>query len=547
MSTTVTAPHTPSPTRSGQFTGTTQLLRLNLRRDRIRLGVWALAFLGLVYASVAAMEVAYPDQASLQARAMLLNNPAAIMMTGPLFGADNYTFGAMVANELALWTFLPAGIMGVLFMTRHTRAEEEAGRLEILRALPVGRYAAPAAAFLLVLLAAVLVGTAVFLALIATGLALPDSLAFGAATALIVLTFAVLTAALAQLTESARAATGLGLAAIILAAMVRGIGDVINAQGSWVSWLSPIAWAQQTRLYTDLRWWPLLLLVTATVMLAALAVSLAARRDLGSGLLPPRPGPATAAPRLLSPAGLALRLETPMFVWWTLGLFLFAIAFGSLASEVEDMISEMPTVTEYVAIDMDNLTLSFASVQLAMLTIGPVALMVSGILRLRTEEAAGRLAAVVQTGSSRPVLLGGWSLVIAMEAVLMQILLGFGLGAGVSLATGEVSWLPDMLFGSLAYLPALLFYGAAAAALFGVLPRAAALAWLLVGWSALVLFLGEILGLPDWARGLSPLWHIPNVPEASVTATPLLVLTILMAVLVTAGLLGFRRRDIAEG
>lgn len=296
-----TSPQTTGSFRGGHFTGTGHLLRLSLRRDRIRLPVWTLVFLILVYASVAAMEVAYPDQESLQARAMLLNNPAAIMMTGPLFGVDNYTFGAMVANELALWTFLPAGIMGVLFMTRHTRAEEESGRLEMLRALPVGRFAAPAAASLLVLIAAVLVGAAVSVALLIAGLAVPDSLAFGVATTLITLTFAALAAVAAQLTESSRAATGLGLAALILAAVVRGIGDVINMQGSWVSWLSPIAWAQQTRLYTDLRWWPLLLLAAAVVVLGAVAFTLAARRDLGGGLLPPRPGPAEATPRLLSP------------------------------------------------------------------------------------------------------------------------------------------------------------------------------------------------------------------------------------------------------
>lgn len=542
-----TSPQTTGSFRGGHFTGTGHLLRLSLRRDRIRLPVWTLVFLILVYASVAAMEVAYPDQESLQARAMLLNNPAAIMMTGPLFGVDNYTFGAMVANELALWTFLPAGIMGVLFMTRHTRAEEESGRLEMLRALPVGRFAAPAAASLLVLIAAVLVGAAVSVALLIAGLAVPDSLAFGVATTLITLTFAALAAVAAQLTESSRAATGLGLAALILAAVVRGIGDVINMQGSWVSWLSPIAWAQQTRLYTDLRWWPLLLLAAAVVVLGAVAFTLAARRDLGGGLLPPRPGPAEATPRLLSPAGLALRLETAMFLWWTLGLFLFAVAFGSLASEVEGMVSEMPTVTEYVDINLDDLTLSFASVQLAMLTIGPVALITSGILRLRSEESDGRLAAVLQSGSSRPSLLGRWSLVIGAEAVVMQVLLGFGLGSGIAIATAETSWITDMTLGSLAYLPALLLYGAMAAALFGLLPRLAGLAWLLVGWSALVLFLGEILNLPDWARGLSPMWHVPNVPEPELTGTPLVVLGVLTVLLAVAGLVGFRRRDITVG
>ena len=66
-----TSPQTTGYFRGGHFTGTGHLLRLSLRRDRIRLPVWTLVFLILVYASVAAMEVAYPDQESLQALSLI--------------------------------------------------------------------------------------------------------------------------------------------------------------------------------------------------------------------------------------------------------------------------------------------------------------------------------------------------------------------------------------------------------------------------------------------------------------------------------------------
>lgn len=533
--------------RPSHLTGLGHLLRLHLRRDRVRLVVWVLAFLVLVPASVAAMDAAYPDQASLQARAQLLDNPAAIMMTGPLFSVDNYTFGAMVANELSLWTILPAAIMGVLFTSRHTRAEEESGRLEMLRALPVGRYAAPAAAALLLLIAAALVGAAVAAGLVVTELAVDSSLAFGLATTLTTLVFGALTAVIAQTTESARATTGLGLAALALAFAIRGIGDVIDPQGSWLSWFSPLAWAQQTRLYTDLRWWPLLLSLAATVILTVVAVALSARRDLGASLRRPRPGRPHARAGLLSPAGLAFRLETPTIVWWTAGLFFFAVAFGMLASELEGMVAEMPTLTDFIEINVDDLTRSFGAVLLSMLAVGPVALATAGVLALRREESAGRIAGVLLTGSPRPRLLAGWWAVIAVEAFVMQVVLGFGLGLGMTVATGDGTWAGEMTIASLVYLPAVLLHGAVAVALFGLLPRWAPLAWVPVGWAAFVLFLGELLDLPDWARALSPLWHTPMVPDADVEPVPLLVLTALAVVLTLAGLVGFRRRDITEG
>src|SRR5690606_40840324 len=111
----------------------------------------------------------------------------------------------------------------------------------------------------------------------------------------------------AQLTERARAASGTAMAVLGAAFVVRGIGDVLEPTGSWLSWFSPIAWAQQTRLYVDLRWWPLALSAALTAGLLVVAVLLTQRRDLGAGLRPARPGPATAGTSLLSASGLARR------------------------------------------------------------------------------------------------------------------------------------------------------------------------------------------------------------------------------------------------
>ena len=97
---------TAAPTHRGQrravgpLTGLRSLLRLHLRLARRGILIWTLAVLVLVPASIYAMEDVYPDQAALDARATLLDNPSAVMMTGPFFAADHYTFWAMVANEL---------------------------------------------------------------------------------------------------------------------------------------------------------------------------------------------------------------------------------------------------------------------------------------------------------------------------------------------------------------------------------------------------------------------------------------------------------------
>src|SRR5690606_39131304 len=245
MTTTSTAPAATVPARAdgGELlTGTGGLLRLFLRVSRRQILIWALAFAALVAGSVATLEDTYPDAQALQARAALMDSPAAVMMTGPAFALDDYTFGAMLANELSLWVFLPAAIMSVLLVVRHTRGEEESGRLEMLRSLPVGRFAPALAAVLTVTVADLAAGAAVTGALVGTGMAVAGSVALGVATALIGLVFGAVAAVTAQLTEHARAASGMALGAVAVAFLVRGIGDVIETQGSWLSWLSPCAW-----------------------------------------------------------------------------------------------------------------------------------------------------------------------------------------------------------------------------------------------------------------------------------------------------------------
>lgn len=527
------------------LTGTRALIRLNLRLDRLRILIWALA-VGLgVWSSVLALQEAFPTEESLQARAALLGNPATIMMTGPAFALDDYTFGAAVANELSLYVVLAVAIMSVLLAVRHTRADEESGRLELLRAHPVGRFAPATASVVTVAVANLLVGAATTMGLLVAEMETQSSLAFGAATTATGLVFAALTTVFAQLTENARGVTGAGMAAVAIAYLVRGVGDVIDNQGSWLSWFSPFAWAQQTRLFVDLRWWPLLVALGVTVLLYALAMAFAQRRDLGAGLRPARRGPATAARALLSPAGVAQRLLRGGLVAWSIGAFFFAVAMGALATELDSFLAENPAFGDWVALGGTDLTTEFAGLILTYVLIAPLIVAVSGVLRLGAEEQSGRTEQVLASGVTRTTYLGGWITTVAAQTVVLTVLCGLGVGIGVGAATGDAALIGDLVVAAVVFLPALLLLGALAVALHGMLPRLTGIAWLAVVWVALVLFLGELLGLPGWAMDLSPFTHTPVLPGADPEAAPLLIMSGIAAALVVLGLVGFRRRDLA--
>lgn len=151
----------PRRGRGSGLTGAGTLVRFLLRRDRVRLLVWVLSAGLLTLYSVVALTGVYPDPASRQERASLMQSPAAIMLGGPGYGVDDYTIGAMVANELGLTVMVISAIMSVLLVVRHTRAEEEAGLAELVRSAVVGRHAQLTAALVVVVLADLAIGAVV--------------------------------------------------------------------------------------------------------------------------------------------------------------------------------------------------------------------------------------------------------------------------------------------------------------------------------------------------------------------------------------------------
>jgi ABC-2 type transport system permease protein len=149
--TTSTAPRT-SPGAPGReattVTGTWTLVRFMLRRDRIRIPAWVAGLTLGTLATLASFTQTYPTAAERQTIAATMDTPAAVAMTGVNHGAADYTYGAMLGHQMLYFTVILAGLMSVLLVVRHTRAEEATGRAELVRSNVVGRHAATTAALL---------------------------------------------------------------------------------------------------------------------------------------------------------------------------------------------------------------------------------------------------------------------------------------------------------------------------------------------------------------------------------------------------------------
>lgn len=529
------------------FTGTLTLLRLILRRDRLRIPIWLGAITLVMIGTAATFPGAYPTLETRQERAELIANPATALILGPGFGIEDYTFGAMLSNEMLGLMCVVVALMSMLLVVRHTRAEEESERLELVRASMVGRHASLSAALLVVV--AVNLTLAVILAAVLPAtleeLAFEGSLLFGAALAATGVVFASVAAVMVQLNTFARAATGFSGMVLAVAYVVRGFGDV---QENALSWLSPIGWAQQTAPYVLDRWWPLALSLLLSAALAALAYALSVRRDVGAGLLPPRPGPASASPALGHPLGLALRLQRGSLIGWTAGLTLFAFGTGTMVSDVAEMYETNPVAQDYLtAMGLDQSTaveatlalyVSFAALFAAIFTVGAVT-------KLRAEESAGHTENVQATAVSRQRWAGAFLGFSVLATTGIMALAGLSSGLGYAVSAGDASDIPRVLGAALAYTPALWVAAGVALAVYGLVPGMMVLAWTVPAVSLFMLMLGPLLGLPDWMYELSPFEHVPRLPVAELSLLPLVVMTAIATALTVGGLVGYRRRDLA--
>ncbi len=530
---------------SSAFTGTWPLVRLALRRDRVVLPVWAVALAGMAAASANATVPLYPTEASRVAAAAAVNGtPALVALYGPIF--DPTSIGALSMLKLGTIGATLMGVMAIVTTVRHTRAEEEAGRLELVGAAAVGRQAALAAAVVVSLGASAVVGVLTAAGMTAGGLDAVGSLAVGLAWFAVAACFTGVAAVTAQLATTSRAANGLAGAVLGLAFVLRAAGD---AQGSgtwrWLSWLSPIGWSQQVRPYAGDRWWAVLPSLVLLVLTLVVAYVLAVRRDMGAGLVADRPGPPRARPWLRSAAGATWRLERGPLAWWLAVFALLGFVVGLIASGVVSLL-DSPQAQEMITRlgGQTGLVDAFLSAELGIAAVVASVFGVQAAGRLNTEETSGRTESVLATATSRT----RWALAHTGLAVLgtTLLMLVVGLVAGVvhAVDTGDAADVARVLAGALVQLPAVWVVVGIVVAAHGLTTRLAAAGWVALGVFLALGEIGPLLNLDHRVIDISPFAHVPRLPGAGGSLVPLVWLLVLAVALVAAGVAELTRRDV---
>ena len=531
------------PTRhSSSFSGTLSILRLCLRRDRITLPLWVLLLsvpLATVY--VGSIEVVYPTEAArAEFAASIMASPAQRALYGQIYSDS---VGAVGIWKAGMFHLLVA-VAVILTVIRHTRADEETGRTELIDSTAIGRYASLTAALLMSFGASIATGAIGAAGLLSTDIPAAGSLAFGAALTGSGLVFTAVAAVAAQLSPSARFARGVAFAVLGTAFTLRAVGD---AGSGALSWVSPLGWSLQVRPYAGDRWWVLMLHLATTAGLTVVAYRLLAGRDVGGGLIAERAGPGTAGRGLRGVAGLTWRLDRGSVIVWTVGLCLYGVLIGSVAHGIGDELGDSTVARDIVARmgGTSAIEQAFLAVAFAMLGMVGAAFGVSLTLRLHQEEAAQRAETTLAGAVSRTRWLASHLVASLAGSAAAMLLAGVAAGLVYGIAADDVGGKLAVVVGTAAVqLPTVWLLSAVTLALFGLAPRITPVAWgVLVGFIALYL-IGSLAEFPQWLLDLEPFAHTPRVSGGDFTAVPLLWLLAIDVTLIILGASAFRRRDV---
>ncbi len=223
------------------FAGTTKLVRLILRLDRIKLTLWLVGLISLVGITPYSLRAVIDAEAETkgvsselvlaQQAELLETNGASIALQGPPDALD--TFGGRYAFEIGAFTLAIVALMNILLIGRHTRAEEESGRAELVRAAAVGPWSALAAVSIVAVATNFVLGFATSAVFIIDGQEVGRSILYGSSMTVCGLLFAAIALIWVQVFEYARAATGMSLAVLALAFALRAVGDVRKTGSRW--------------------------------------------------------------------------------------------------------------------------------------------------------------------------------------------------------------------------------------------------------------------------------------------------------------------------
>ena len=527
-----------------RFTNTGVLFRFALRRDRLFLPLWVVGVAAFAILCAPLFTQTAQSPLELAAYAETMRNPAMVALCGPLY-AEPYTYGVMYTQLMTVWIMILIGVMNIFLVARHTRKEEEDGKLEVLRSLPVGRVAVLSSVWAVTFLANFLIG-----ALCAAGLTLLgiESMTAGGCVLLgglffaVGLFFAAVAMLFSQMCATSRGMLGgcfLTLGGFYLLAAMG------NVSGGAAAYLSPFSIVFKALPFAGNRVWPVFVILAGTIVIAAVAMCLSTRRDLGAGLLPQRRGRAHAQASLSSPFGLAFRLTKGTAVAWVVIMLVLGAAYGAVFGDFEAFIGQNEMLQMILATgEGEDAIVSFMTYITLIMSLVAAIPVINCVLKLRAEEKKNRLEPIYARSVSKAGQFLPYIAIAMVLSVALQLALSFGIWLAASAVMEEGLLFADVMLAGLANLPGIWLFAGISALLTGLLPGLASLVWVYFGASFFVVYIGRIMDIPDIFVAVSAFGALPSYPIDEFRVVPWVAVAALAVGLLAAGVALYGRREV---
>ncbi|MDR2530771.1 MAG: hypothetical protein LBC65_04415 [Oscillospiraceae bacterium] len=516
-----------------------------IRRERVVSVVWFVSLTGFALLLSVMYPGMFPTKESLYSLTATLTTPSMLAMLGPVYGTDAMTTAIAMAQQCLLWFGIAAIVMNIFFVNRHTRVDEELGRHEMLASLPVGRLTGSAStlvsAFALDMIIAVVIAL-LTLAVNVEGTTVAGAFCYGLSIGMQGFVFAAITLLMAQLFSTAHGSLGFAFGLMGASYIVRAIGDM---KGSDLSLISPLGLGLRVEAFYTNAFAPIVILLTESVVIGAIAMLVNSRRDVGAGVFAARKGRDGASAFMRSPLGLCRRLVQRGFITWAIAMFVLGSSYGSVIGQLDSFVEGNDMIKQVLqgsgAASLAEGFLPMLSGIMAMIITVPV---IGVFTRLRTEEKRGRLEQIYACAVPRGKMFASITLIAVVETVVLTGLTALGLYSA-SASTNILSF-EAIAASGFSHIPAILVFAGLTAFLVGVAPKFVGLVWALFGYSFISLYFSRLFDMPDWAVRISPYGNVPQIPIEELAAAPLAILSAIAVALGIVGYVSYRRRDIAQ-
>ncbi|MFD1672607.1 ABC transporter permease [Agrilactobacillus yilanensis] len=530
------------------FAGTSQWLKINLKKDWLRILIWLIAAAGIFVIVAAKFEAIYGTPSQIKTISDTLKSPAMIALFGLMPKGHLTTANIFAAEMLVFWAILMI-ICNFSIAIGSSRQTEENGITELLLGgYPVGRFA-PLAATALELA----VINLLFMVITGGGLVIADMSGNNASgnwllaviLGIVGWAFGMIALVFAQLVADSHTANIYSYLFFGLTYLVRMMTDLKDAT---YTWLSPLGWIEKTQVYTHNNWLPVFLLLLLGLATFGLALALNEKRDLNAGLLQARSGHRRSR-FLRGPLTLLWYLQRTSTIIWIIGLGVLGATYGAVFDSVGKLVNTSPIIRQILGSGgvhhLEKLQLlSFLGILGMIFSLLAIIAGVMVLNHLYNDERKGFLELVQTRAVARPYLYFvyvGYG-VLLMTLALIAALLGAQF-AGNAVLTQPLAFHYFRDVFSAVWPIALLFIGLNAA-LIGILPRGRNFVWLLLAMSFMISYFGKIMSLPKWAMNLSPFYWVHRVPVDTVNTSQMWLVGLCAVALVLIGCWGYCRRDL---